>query len=347
MDDAASLERTIERYNDAWNAHDVEAIVALHAPGMVFENHTAGERIEGADVGPHIARIFANWPDLSSAGAGSTRATGSSSASGRRPPPTRRGAPARVGRRRRLPVPRRADRAQGRLLGVPPAPRAPVRLTRHVAATRVPDVHRPDPRAAEVEEELHHATSSSSRSPAPEGANWVVAAQSPRPERRLRPSRRRGPAASHSLRTYAVGVDNVDLEAARASRHRRHEHARRAHARDRRAGDRPLLLALLRRVAEGDRFVRSTRAVGVHARVHARTGPRRQAAARRRTRAGSAGEMGRLAEAFGARVPHRTQKQTTTSTPLLRGADVVSRSDCPSTPRRRDTCSTPSALRDA
>jgi len=31
---------------------------------MVFENHTAGERVEGADVGPHIARIFENAPDL-------------------------------------------------------------------------------------------------------------------------------------------------------------------------------------------------------------------------------------------------------------------------------------------
>jgi ketosteroid isomerase-like protein len=61
---AAELERVIERYNDAWNAHDVEAIVSLHAPGMVFENHTAGERVEGEDVGPHIARIFENWPDL-------------------------------------------------------------------------------------------------------------------------------------------------------------------------------------------------------------------------------------------------------------------------------------------
>jgi taurine dehydrogenase small subunit len=64
-DDAETLERTIERYNDAWNAHDVEAIVDHHAPGMVFENHTAGERVEGEDVGPHIAGIFANWPDLS------------------------------------------------------------------------------------------------------------------------------------------------------------------------------------------------------------------------------------------------------------------------------------------
>jgi steroid delta-isomerase-like uncharacterized protein len=61
---AAELERTIERYNAAWNAHDVDAIVALHAPGMVFENHTAGERVEGEDVRTHIARIFEHWPDL-------------------------------------------------------------------------------------------------------------------------------------------------------------------------------------------------------------------------------------------------------------------------------------------
>jgi steroid delta-isomerase-like uncharacterized protein len=63
-DSAAALEAAIERYNDAWNAHDVDAIVALHAPGMVFENHTAGERVEGDAVGPHIAEIFRNWPDL-------------------------------------------------------------------------------------------------------------------------------------------------------------------------------------------------------------------------------------------------------------------------------------------
>jgi ketosteroid isomerase-like protein len=63
-DAAAELEQAIERYNEAWNAHDVSAIVAQHAPGMVFENHTAGERVEGDDVAGHIARIFENWPDL-------------------------------------------------------------------------------------------------------------------------------------------------------------------------------------------------------------------------------------------------------------------------------------------
>ena len=59
------LQSTIEAYNEAWNAHDLDAIVALHAPGMVFENHTAGERAEGEAVREHIARIFENWPDIS------------------------------------------------------------------------------------------------------------------------------------------------------------------------------------------------------------------------------------------------------------------------------------------
>lgn len=63
-DAAAALEKTIERYNEAWNAHNVDAILTFHAPGMVFENHTAGERVEGAEVGPHITRIFENAPDL-------------------------------------------------------------------------------------------------------------------------------------------------------------------------------------------------------------------------------------------------------------------------------------------
>jgi len=67
-DSAAELERMIERYNDAWNAQDLDAILALHAADMVFENHTAGERAEGDEVREHIATIFANWPDLSFAG---------------------------------------------------------------------------------------------------------------------------------------------------------------------------------------------------------------------------------------------------------------------------------------
>lgn len=61
---SADLKAAIDRYNEAWNAHDVDAIMSMHAPGMVFENHTAGERAEGEDVRDHVARIFESWPDL-------------------------------------------------------------------------------------------------------------------------------------------------------------------------------------------------------------------------------------------------------------------------------------------
>ena len=63
-DTAAELERTIARYNDAWNAHDLDAIMSMHAPDMIFENHTAGEMAQGEDVRAHIASIFEGWPDI-------------------------------------------------------------------------------------------------------------------------------------------------------------------------------------------------------------------------------------------------------------------------------------------
>jgi len=64
QDAPAALEGAIARYNEAWNAHDLDAIMALHAPDMVFENHTAGERAEGDAVREHIGAIFETWPDI-------------------------------------------------------------------------------------------------------------------------------------------------------------------------------------------------------------------------------------------------------------------------------------------
>jgi steroid delta-isomerase-like uncharacterized protein len=58
------LDEIIADYNDAWNAHDLDRIRAHHAPDMVFENHTAGERAEGEAAMEHIAGIFAAWPDI-------------------------------------------------------------------------------------------------------------------------------------------------------------------------------------------------------------------------------------------------------------------------------------------
>jgi steroid delta-isomerase-like uncharacterized protein len=64
-DSAQSLEDAIGRYNDAWNDHDLDAIMAMHAPDMVFENHTAGESAQGPEeVRAHIGSIFESWPDL-------------------------------------------------------------------------------------------------------------------------------------------------------------------------------------------------------------------------------------------------------------------------------------------
>lgn len=63
-DSATALEQAIDFYNDAWNRHDVDALVSLHAPDFIFENHTAGERAVGRDAADHIAQIFRNWPDL-------------------------------------------------------------------------------------------------------------------------------------------------------------------------------------------------------------------------------------------------------------------------------------------
>jgi steroid delta-isomerase-like uncharacterized protein len=60
----AALEAAIARYNDAWNAHDLDAIMAMHAEDMVFENHTAGESAQGEEVRGHIGSIFETWPDI-------------------------------------------------------------------------------------------------------------------------------------------------------------------------------------------------------------------------------------------------------------------------------------------
>jgi steroid delta-isomerase-like uncharacterized protein len=58
------LREAIDLYNDAWNAHDLDAIMAMHAPDMVFHNHTAGESASGDEVRAHIGSIFETWPDI-------------------------------------------------------------------------------------------------------------------------------------------------------------------------------------------------------------------------------------------------------------------------------------------
>jgi steroid delta-isomerase-like uncharacterized protein len=64
--EGAELQEFIDRYNDAWNAHDVEAIVAMHTEDSVFENHVTGDVNIGRDeIGRAIEGIFRVFPDLS------------------------------------------------------------------------------------------------------------------------------------------------------------------------------------------------------------------------------------------------------------------------------------------
>src|SRR4029077_20890592 len=60
-----AVRELIEAYDEAWNRQDLDALCAFHTDDVVFENHTAGERVEGAEaVRDHIGGIFERWPTL-------------------------------------------------------------------------------------------------------------------------------------------------------------------------------------------------------------------------------------------------------------------------------------------
>jgi uncharacterized protein (TIGR02246 family) len=59
------VRQLIARHDAAWNAQDLDAIMACYAPDIVFTNYNAGESASGAQaVRDHLAGIFAGWPDL-------------------------------------------------------------------------------------------------------------------------------------------------------------------------------------------------------------------------------------------------------------------------------------------
>ena len=63
--EGTELQEFIDRYNDAWNAHDVDAIIAMHTEGSVFENHVTGDVNVGREqIGDAIRGIFTVFPDL-------------------------------------------------------------------------------------------------------------------------------------------------------------------------------------------------------------------------------------------------------------------------------------------
>jgi steroid delta-isomerase-like uncharacterized protein len=64
--DGQALQDLIDRYNDAWNAHDVETILSMHTDDSVFENHVTGDVNVGKEaIGRAIGGIFSVFPDLS------------------------------------------------------------------------------------------------------------------------------------------------------------------------------------------------------------------------------------------------------------------------------------------
>jgi uncharacterized protein (TIGR02246 family) len=59
------IHRLIERHDAAWNAQDLDGIMACYSPDIVFVNYNAGESASGTEaVREHLAGIFAGWPDL-------------------------------------------------------------------------------------------------------------------------------------------------------------------------------------------------------------------------------------------------------------------------------------------
>jgi len=63
--DSQELQDFIDRYNDAWNDHDVETIVSMHTDDSVFENHVTGDVNVGREqIARAIQGIFSVFPDL-------------------------------------------------------------------------------------------------------------------------------------------------------------------------------------------------------------------------------------------------------------------------------------------
>ena len=59
------LEKVIAAYGEAWNSHNVDAILAMHTEDSVFQNHTSGGAGVGKDAIREILKgVFAAFPDI-------------------------------------------------------------------------------------------------------------------------------------------------------------------------------------------------------------------------------------------------------------------------------------------
>jgi ketosteroid isomerase-like protein len=65
-DRAADVRTVADAYGAAWQAHDVDGILAWHAADMVFHLHAPGfGEVTGRDaLREHLVALFTAWPDL-------------------------------------------------------------------------------------------------------------------------------------------------------------------------------------------------------------------------------------------------------------------------------------------
>jgi steroid delta-isomerase-like uncharacterized protein len=63
---ATGVEQLAMAYGDAWNGHDLDAIMAMHAPDSVFQLNLGGApEVVGVEaIQEAFAAIFAAWPDI-------------------------------------------------------------------------------------------------------------------------------------------------------------------------------------------------------------------------------------------------------------------------------------------
>jgi hypothetical protein len=55
----------VKRYAEAWNRHDVDAIVALFVEGGTYSNPDAGQGLTGQAIADFAKGVFAAFPDVS------------------------------------------------------------------------------------------------------------------------------------------------------------------------------------------------------------------------------------------------------------------------------------------
>jgi steroid delta-isomerase-like uncharacterized protein len=63
--EAHDVQDLLDRYGEAWNTHDLDAILALHTEDTVFALHAGDEPVVGAPaVRESFAASLEQWPDI-------------------------------------------------------------------------------------------------------------------------------------------------------------------------------------------------------------------------------------------------------------------------------------------